>query len=175
MQTLTHAQSAANQFALSCCCCCCCCRYDFDIPILAMDLVAAGGAVTLAIIDACPVSSRLTLPQHYVQTMSELQQNFLPGGHHCNTCCCCCSCSAYVFGVVVSMQDVLPGGRSTIAHAAAVIAVAECRVVGVHSRCSWACCQSSMQHRSFSPTNLALLLVRTYCPCLHLGVSHTLD
>jgi hypothetical protein len=57
------------------------CRYDFDIPILAMDLVAAGGAVTLAIIDACPVSSRLTLPQHYVQTMSELQANFLPGTH----------------------------------------------------------------------------------------------
>jgi hypothetical protein len=57
----------------------CYCRYDFDIPILAMDLVAAGGAVTLAIIDACPVSSRLSLPQHYVQTMADLQQNFLPG------------------------------------------------------------------------------------------------
>ncbi|KAF6265515.1 phycocyanobilin ferredoxin oxidoreductase-like protein [Scenedesmus sp. NREL 46B-D3] len=53
-------------------------RYDFDIPILALDLVAAGGAVTLAIIDACPVTSRLSLPQHYVQTMTELQQNFLP-------------------------------------------------------------------------------------------------
>lgn len=45
-----------------------------------MDLVAAGGAVTLAIIDACPVSPRLTLPQHYSQTMLELQHEFLPGG-----------------------------------------------------------------------------------------------
>uniref|UniRef100_A0A383VNQ6 Phycocyanobilin:ferredoxin oxidoreductase n=1 Tax=Tetradesmus obliquus TaxID=3088 RepID=A0A383VNQ6_TETOB len=53
-------------------------RYDFDIPILAMDLVAAGGAVTLAIIDACPVTSRLQLPQHYSQTMADLQANFLP-------------------------------------------------------------------------------------------------
>lgn len=55
-------------------------RYDFDIPILAMDLVAAGGAVTLAIIDVCPVTPRLTLPQHYTQTMMELQHEFLPGG-----------------------------------------------------------------------------------------------
>lgn len=53
-------------------------RYDFDIPILALDLVAAGGAVTLAIIDACPVSPRLNLPQHYSRTMLELQHEFLP-------------------------------------------------------------------------------------------------
>lgn len=63
-----------------------CCRYDFDIPILAMDLVAAGGAVTLAIIDACPVSPRLTLPQHYSQTMLELQHEFLPGGERGQRC-----------------------------------------------------------------------------------------
>lgn len=63
-----------------------CCRYDFDIPILAMDLVAAGGAVTLAIIDACPVSPRLTLPQHYSQTMLELQHEFLPGGGGAAVC-----------------------------------------------------------------------------------------
>lgn len=56
-----------------------CCRYDFDIPILALDLVAAGGSVTLAIIDVCPVTPRLNLPQHYTQTMMELQHNFLPG------------------------------------------------------------------------------------------------
>ncbi|KAF8066305.1 pcyA [Scenedesmus sp. PABB004] len=53
-------------------------RYDFDIPILALDLVAAGGAVTLAIADACPLSERLALPPHYAQTMAELQHNFLP-------------------------------------------------------------------------------------------------
>lgn len=35
--------------------------------------------MSLAIIDACPVTSRLTLPQHYMQTMTELQHNFLPG------------------------------------------------------------------------------------------------
>jgi hypothetical protein len=66
------------------------CRYDFDIPILAMDLVAAGGAVTLAIIDACPVTSRLTLPQHYVQTMAELQANFLPGRRRFTLLCQVC-------------------------------------------------------------------------------------
>lgn len=54
-------------------------RYDFDIPILALDLVAAGGSVSLAIVDTCPVTSRLTLPQHYVETILELQDNFLPG------------------------------------------------------------------------------------------------
>jgi hypothetical protein len=45
-----------------------------------LDLVAAGGSVTLAIIDVCPVTPRLNLPQHYTQTMMELQHNFLPGG-----------------------------------------------------------------------------------------------
>jgi hypothetical protein len=44
-----------------------------------MDLVAAGGALSLAIIDACPVTPRLTLPLHYNETMLELQQAFLPG------------------------------------------------------------------------------------------------
>eukprot|EP00798_Chlamydomonas_sp_ICE-L_P016547 gene16547-22776_t len=51
-------------------------RYDYDMPILAMDLVIAGGAVTLAIIDACPVRS-MKLPPHYMQTMKELQDQTL--------------------------------------------------------------------------------------------------
>ena len=57
----------------------CSCRYDFDIPILAMDLVIANGQVTLAIVDACPLSSNLMLPAHYMTTMKELQETFLPG------------------------------------------------------------------------------------------------
>jgi hypothetical protein len=48
-------------------------RYDYDLPILALDLVVAGGSVTLAVADACPLSSNLTLPQHYMKTMVELQ------------------------------------------------------------------------------------------------------
>jgi hypothetical protein len=46
---------------------------------LAMDLVIANGQVTLAIIDACPLSSNLMLPAHYMRTMKELQEAFLPG------------------------------------------------------------------------------------------------
>lgn len=52
-------------------------RYDFDAPILALDLVIANGQVTLAIIDACPLTERLILPSHYAQTMMELQDTFL--------------------------------------------------------------------------------------------------
>lgn len=51
----------------------CGCRYDYDLPILALDLVVAGGAVTLAVADACPLSPNLMLPRHYMQTVVELQ------------------------------------------------------------------------------------------------------
>ena len=54
-------------------------RYEFDAPILAFDVVVANGAVTLAVADACPLSPRLTLPRHYLQTMTELQALHLPG------------------------------------------------------------------------------------------------
>ena len=47
--------------------------YDYDLPILAMDIVIAGGGVTLAVADACPLSPNLSLPSHYLQTMHELQ------------------------------------------------------------------------------------------------------
>lgn len=43
-------------------------RYGFDLPILSSDLVVLpNGKVSLAIIDACPVSEDLSLPPHYVQ------------------------------------------------------------------------------------------------------------
>lgn len=48
-------------------------RYDYDLPILALDLVIVGGTVTLAVADACPLSPNLSLPRHYMQTMVELQ------------------------------------------------------------------------------------------------------
>ena len=43
-------------------------RYKYDLPVLAMDLVVVpGGRVSLAIVDACPVSKNLSLPPHYMQ------------------------------------------------------------------------------------------------------------
>jgi hypothetical protein len=48
-------------------------RYDFDLPILALDVVVVGGQVTLAVADACPLASNLMLPAHYMQTVVELQ------------------------------------------------------------------------------------------------------
>ena len=43
-------------------------RYKYDLPVLAMDLVVVpGGRVSLAIVDACPVSKNLSLPPHYLQ------------------------------------------------------------------------------------------------------------
>lgn len=55
-------------------------RYDFDLPILALDLVVAANRVTLAVVDACPLSRDLSLPRHYMQTMIELQAR---GGGGC--------------------------------------------------------------------------------------------
>jgi len=48
-------------------------RYDFDLPILALDLVVAGGRVTLAVADACPLAANLRLPNHYMKTVVDLQ------------------------------------------------------------------------------------------------------
>lgn len=53
-------------------------RYTYDLPLFCLDLVVApGGRVTLAIVDACPVTKNLTLPAHYMETMQELQELFL--------------------------------------------------------------------------------------------------
>jgi len=53
-------------------------RLDHDVPIFAMDLVAAGGQVTLAIVDCCPVSANSQLPPAYYDTMLRLQAEHLP-------------------------------------------------------------------------------------------------
>ena len=45
-----------------------------------MDLVIAGDRVTLAVMDACPLTPNLSLPPHYMKTILELQV----GG---NVCC----------------------------------------------------------------------------------------
>jgi hypothetical protein len=104
------------------------CRYDFDIPILALDVVAAGGSVTLAIVDVCPVTPRLNLPQHYTQTMMELQQNFLPG---------VCAC-AHVFDVCSTLGAKLV--RGSIRGSTTVLQswmLSNCmHVVGRHRRCN---------------------------------------
>ncbi|MEW5300657.1 MAG: hypothetical protein WDW36_003571 [Sanguina aurantia] len=52
-------------------------RYEFDLPILAFDLVLVNGVVTLAIIDAVPVRADLALPGHYSAAMQMLQATFL--------------------------------------------------------------------------------------------------
>jgi hypothetical protein len=57
-----------------------CHRYEFDLPILAFDLVLAADTVSLAIIDPCPVSSNLRLAPHYAAVVQDLQRHFLPGG-----------------------------------------------------------------------------------------------
>lgn len=60
-------------------------RYNYDIPILAMDLVVANDTVSLAIIDACPVRPRQQLPNHYLETMMQLQETFLENGEGSRT------------------------------------------------------------------------------------------
>ena len=43
-------------------------RLTFELPILSMDIVAtAGGRVSLAIVDPCPVTPDLRLPPFYEQ------------------------------------------------------------------------------------------------------------
>jgi phycocyanobilin:ferredoxin oxidoreductase len=53
-------------------------RLDFDLPIFALDLVAAGGTVTLAVVDCCPVRPGLALPPAYFDAMARLQREHLP-------------------------------------------------------------------------------------------------
>jgi phycocyanobilin:ferredoxin oxidoreductase len=53
-------------------------RLDFDVPIFAMDLVAAGGSVSLAIVDVCPVRAGLALPAPYAESMARLQREHMP-------------------------------------------------------------------------------------------------
>jgi phycocyanobilin:ferredoxin oxidoreductase len=48
-------------------------RPEFDLPILSLDVVANGDRVSLAIIDPCPVTGNLSLPEFYVKSASELQ------------------------------------------------------------------------------------------------------
>lgn len=52
-------------------------RYEYDLPIFAMDVVASKGVVTLAIVDACPSRGDKSLPPQYLQTMAALQEEFL--------------------------------------------------------------------------------------------------
>jgi phycocyanobilin:ferredoxin oxidoreductase len=53
-------------------------RLDFDLPIFALDLVAAGGSVSLAIVDCCPVRPGLAIPAAYADAMARLQREHLP-------------------------------------------------------------------------------------------------
>jgi phycocyanobilin:ferredoxin oxidoreductase len=52
-------------------------RYDYDLPIFALDVVIANGVATLAVADACPLSRDLSLPRHYLATLRELQEAHL--------------------------------------------------------------------------------------------------
>lgn len=51
-------------------------RINFDLPILSLDMVSVDGRVTLAIIDPCPVTTNLTLPQFYQQSVDQLRQKY---------------------------------------------------------------------------------------------------
>ena len=42
-------------------------RTQYDLPLLSFDVVAAGGRVTLAVADPCPVTPNLSLPAFYAQ------------------------------------------------------------------------------------------------------------
>ncbi|KAJ9522471.1 hypothetical protein QJQ45_008231 [Haematococcus lacustris] len=57
-------------------------RYAYDLPILAMDLVLVKGVASLAIVDACPVRAGQELPSYYLETMYDLQAEFLPGAEN---------------------------------------------------------------------------------------------
>ena len=54
-------------------------QYAQAYALATLDGQPKHGAVTLAVADACPLSPRLTLPRHYLQTMTELQALHLPG------------------------------------------------------------------------------------------------
>ncbi len=45
-------------------------RLEYDLPILSMDMVGkSGGAISLAVIDPCPVSLNRSLPPQYYGTV----------------------------------------------------------------------------------------------------------
>lgn len=48
------------------------CRYEYDLPIFALDIVSRNGAITLAVVDACPVRPRQQLPPHYIQVCCQI-------------------------------------------------------------------------------------------------------
>lgn len=46
-------------------------RLEYDLPILSMDMVGkVGGAISLAVIDACPVAMNRSLPPQYVTLLT---------------------------------------------------------------------------------------------------------
>jgi Ferredoxin-dependent bilin reductase len=42
-------------------------RPEYDLPILAMDMVGKDDRISLAVIDACPVAENRSLPAVYAQ------------------------------------------------------------------------------------------------------------
>jgi hypothetical protein len=40
---------------------------SYDLPIFGLDVVMAGGRVTLAVVDCCPLRRDLRLPAHYLE------------------------------------------------------------------------------------------------------------
>ena len=48
----------------------CCLVCSYDLPIFGLDVVMAGGRVTLAVVDCCPLRRDLRLPAHYLEVWS---------------------------------------------------------------------------------------------------------
>lgn len=51
-------------------------RPRFDVPIVAMDLVTVGNTPTFGIVDACPVTDDLRLPEEYRKTLETLRMKY---------------------------------------------------------------------------------------------------
>lgn len=52
-------------------------RTEYDLPILSMDMVGrSGGAISLAVIDPCPVSLNRSLPPQYNAIVRQLQEQY---------------------------------------------------------------------------------------------------
>jgi phycocyanobilin:ferredoxin oxidoreductase len=71
-----HLEVAVRQDGLQIAHCVMFPRITFDLPIVCFDVVSFEGKVSLAIIDACPVSKNLSLPGFYVQALTELQSKY---------------------------------------------------------------------------------------------------
>lgn len=76
-----HLEVAVRQDGLQIAHCVMFPRKTFDLPIVCFDLVSFEGKVSLAIIDACPVSRNLSLPGFYVQAMTDLQSKYGVAGN----------------------------------------------------------------------------------------------